>query len=322
MRSDYRLNSLTWQEFEKLVIFICHEILGIGSSTFSEGTDGGRDSRFHGTSQKFPSTVNSWSGLFIIQAKHTSNDNASCSDTDFSSISNKSSILVKEVKKLKELLKTEKFNNYILFTNRKLSGETNTTITQWLQQELGIENISIKGKEDITTFLDSYPDIAEKMGIKDIDTPKIQFYEKDIRDVILMFNEEKDPINQILKEEKQEDDSLVYIDKSKKNTLNNLSEEYFERSIVEDSLQYFNKIDDFLKDLKNKKYLNSYNNTIKDLKNEIILKRSKFEKFEEILEYLYKKIQSKHSEDLNQHRNLIRVFLHYMYWNCDIGKKQ
>lgn len=319
MRSDYRLNLLTWQKFEKLVILICHEILGIASSTFSEGTDGGRDSRFHGTAQKFPSTVNPWSGLFIIQAKHTSNDNASCSDADFSSNSNKNSILVKEIEKLKELLKTEEFDNYILFTNRKLSGETNTTIIQWLQKELGIKNVSIKGKEDITTFLDSYPHIAEKMGIKDIDTQKIQFYEKDIRDVILMFNQEKDPINQILKEE---DDSLVYIDKSEKNTLNNLSQDYFDNSIVEDSLQYFDKIDDFLKDFKNKKYLNFYNSTIKDLKNEIMVNRNKFEKFEEILEYLYKKIQNKHSEDLNQHRSLIRVFLHYMYWNCDIGKKQ
>lgn len=322
MKSDYRLNLLNWQEFEKLVILICHGILGIASSAFSEGTDGGRDSRFDGTSQEFPSKINPWSGLFIIQAKHTSDDNASCSDTDFSSTSNKSSILVKELEKLKELKKTENFDNYILFTNRKLSGETNTKIIQWLQKELGIKNISIKGKEDITILLDQYPNIAEKMNLNYVESSKIQFYEKDIRDVILMFNEEKDPINGILQEIKQENDSLIYIDKNEKNKLNNLSQEYFDRSIVESSLQYFDKIDGFLRDFKNRKYLNDYNNTIQDLKAEIIINRDKFDKFEEILEYLYKKIQKKHSEDLNQYRNLIRVFLHYMYWNCDIGKKQ
>ena len=66
---DYHLYNLNPAEFENLVNTICQEILGTGVVTFSEGKDGGRDGKFTGTAQAYPSLNKPWSGKFIIQAK-------------------------------------------------------------------------------------------------------------------------------------------------------------------------------------------------------------------------------------------------------------
>jgi hypothetical protein len=59
---------------------ICQEILGCGLIEFSKGKDGGRDGKFIGTANQFPSEKDTWNGKFIIQAKHTENAIATCSD--------------------------------------------------------------------------------------------------------------------------------------------------------------------------------------------------------------------------------------------------
>ena len=57
---------------------------------FSVGTDGGKDARFTGKANKYPSESKQWEGKIIIQAKHTQRPNASCSDSDFQTIIKKS----------------------------------------------------------------------------------------------------------------------------------------------------------------------------------------------------------------------------------------
>ncbi len=91
----YPLYDLHWQEFENVVISICEEILGIGTINFTDGKDGGRDAKFTGTANHFPSDTTPWRGKFIIQAKHTTNMVASCSDSEFNTTSKK-----KKVKKI------------------------------------------------------------------------------------------------------------------------------------------------------------------------------------------------------------------------------
>jgi hypothetical protein len=74
----YPLYDLNNEEFESLVVSICEEVLGIATINFTKGKDGGRDAKFTGTANSFPSTNNPWNGKFIIQAKHTEKQNASC----------------------------------------------------------------------------------------------------------------------------------------------------------------------------------------------------------------------------------------------------
>ena len=65
-------------------------------------------------------------------------------------------------------------------------------------------------------------------------------------------------------------------------------------------------------------FVNNYENTIDDINEEIIVHRDDFDKFDMIFSYLYKFIVENNPE-LNNNRNLVRLFLHYMYYNCDIG---
>jgi hypothetical protein len=84
------------------------------------------------------------------------------------------------------------------------------------------------------------------------------------------------------------------------------------------SLADFHKIETFLKDPANLRYKNYYDNTVSDLQGKIVIKRSEYSDFEELLETLFDYI-FENSPGLKDNRKLIRVFLHYMYYNCDIG---
>ena len=68
----------------------------------------------------------------------------------------------------------------------------------------------------------------------------------------------------------------------------------------------------------NLEFLDKYENTIDDINAKIIIHREDYEKFEMILEFLYDFIIENNSELLEK-RRLVRLFLHYMYYNCDIG---
>jgi hypothetical protein len=87
------------------------------------------------------------------------------------------------------------------------------------------------------------------------------------------------------------------------------------------SIAYFHKIETFLKDPANRKYENFYKNTTSDLQGKILIKRTEYFAFEEVLESLFDFI-FENSPELKDRRRLIRVFLHYMYFNCDIGVEE
>jgi hypothetical protein len=305
---NFPLYDLNNQEFEKLVALICERILGTGIINFSTGPDGGRDGKFTGKAQNFPSKTSPWEGKFIIQAKHTEKPNAKCSDYDFKKI------LKEEVnQRLKKLIENNELDYYLLFTNRRLSGTTDAKITDFIESKLHIENCLI-GDEKIQLWLKQYPEIAKVLDLNKLFIP-FEFYEKDLKEVIVKFSEQKDNIGKTIK---RKQDQLKYIDKTVKNELNNLSKEYFE-FIKRNSLAYFHKIETFLKDPINKKYKTFYDNTVLDLNETVIVRRDEYHKFDEVLKEIYDYVMTHNFRELKEKRKLVRVFLHYMYWNCDIG---
>ena len=305
--------NLTNEEFENLVIRICKEILGIGCKSFSIGKDAAKDSWFTGTAQHYPSNTSPWAGTFCIQAKQTKTYTASCSDNEFSV--NQTSVLAKEIARLNEVKKTSPFDNYIIFTNRKLSGGAHSTIVKMLQDGIGIQNAEIVGREQMDTYLTDYPQIAFQFGLYKFIAP-LRFYEKDLRDVILVFAEQS---NSISTEANSYITTFTVIDKEKKNELNDLSKEYF-GFLKSHSLQYFEKIENFLRDPKNDTYTRMYSNTVSDLQAKIILERNQFTDFMYLIEHLVDYIVSNNEEKLKDLRKIVRVFIHFMYFNCDIGK--
>lgn len=298
----YPLENLTDTEFENLVALICSEILGIGTVIFTDGKDGGRDAKFYGKANNFPSKSNPWDGKIVIQAKHTDKINASCSDSPFQTILKNS--VIPAINKLKT---DNKIEYYLLFTNRKLSGIQDAKIEDVFEDKIGIENRLI-GLETIELWLKQYPFIAKALNLNKLLLP-LSFDENDLKEIINSFSK--------LDKEKGDLPKIPKRDIEKKNELNNLSKEYFS-NVIKKNLIYLDQIRDFLMDPINWEYLNKYENTIDDINEEIIVHRGEFDKFDLIFNYLYKFIIENNPE-LKSNRSLVRLFLHYMYYNCDIG---
>jgi len=303
----YPLENLTDAEFEDLVALICERILGMGTIIFSIGKDGGKDAKFIGKANKFPSEIKPWEGKIIIQAKHTTRINASCSDSDFQTIIKKNIIPT-----INNLIEEKRLDYYLLFTNRKLSGVQADKLDDIFDKEkIPVENRLI-AFERIQLWLKEYPEIAKILNLNKLLLP-LDFNEEDIKKIIIAF------ANLDIKESKLPEIPEKR-DIGKKNEINKLSRDYFNNAIKK-NLTYFKQINTFLEDPINEEFLNKYQNTIDDINEEIIVHRDEYDKFEEILNHLYKFILNKNPE-LNNNRLLIRLFLQYMYYNCDIGRNE
>lgn len=298
----YPLENLTDTGFEILVALICSEILGTGTIIFSDGKDGGRDAEFKGAANNFPSKANPWNGKIIIQAKLTHRTNASCSESDFQSILKTS--VIPAINKLKI---ENKIDFYLLFTNRKLSGVQHPKIEDIFDTKTGIENRVI-GLEQIELWLKQYPQIAKKLNLNKLLLP-LSFDENDLKEMVNSFSKIGKKKGNLPKIPKRDID--------KKNELNDLSKKYFNH-VIKRNLLYLEQIREFLTDPINAEYLAKYENTIDDINEEIIIHRDEFDKFDLIFNYLYKFIVE-NSPELTSNRSLVRLFLHYMYYNCDIG---
>lgn len=147
----------------------------------------------------------------------------------------------------------------------------------------------------------------------------IRFYEGDICEVLEKFNSylEEDNGNS----SGLQVDEFEVVDKPEKNRLNNLSVEYFQM-ICEEYLTYFRKIDVFLKAPQNKKYLAMYRKTAAQLKFRIGVIRKKFVYFEDVLESILMDVIGNKESSIVTNIDLFIVFINYMYWNCDIGKRK
>jgi len=137
----YQYHDLSEDQFEKLTIAICKEILGIGAQGFASGKDVGRDARFYGKAQNYPSQSDLWNGLIIIQAKHTNGFNEKFSEPDF--FGNQSSVIKKETPKIKKLYTEKALDYYMLFSNRKLTADSHHKISDFIADKTGLEKRKI-----------------------------------------------------------------------------------------------------------------------------------------------------------------------------------
>lgn len=309
MNQKYPLHNLNDEDFEDLSALICERILGTGTFIFSPGKDGGRDGKFTGKANKFPSEAAPWDGKFIIQAKHTTSPIASCSESKFQRI------LKLELPKLETLKKEGKIDYYLVFTNRKLSGLQDPKIEILIDENTNVDN-AIFGNERIQLWLNEYPDVVKTLGLNRLLMP-LDFYEEDLQEIIISFSETKISRKKL----KSMQDDLRRISIEEKNRINNLGKEYFD-NVFKNSYDKFERIKVFLEDPQNEACKIKYQNSVSDLQEEIVIKRDEYGTFEAILNHLYKLILDSNNEKLLNNRRLIRVFLHYMYYVCDIGVKE
>jgi hypothetical protein len=303
----YPLYYLNDDEFENLSIMICNKILGSAAMPFAKGKDGGKDGRFIGKANCFPSQANPWDGKIVIQAKHTTKENASCSDTDFQSI------IKKEISKIQQLKENKELDYYLLFTNRKLTGVKDSDV----QKLFNDNNITyeIIANEKIQQYLQEYPDIVRAAKLNDLLKP-LEFDESDLKQIIMA-------IANVIKNKNNITSSIDFtkIDLEKKNELNNLSKSYFD-DVMKKDFDYFNQIETFLSSPINENIKDLYEDTISELNAKITLRRYKFVEFGNMLDEFYNFVILNDANILIGKKRLVRTLLNYMYCRCDIGKKE
>ncbi len=140
----------------------------------------------------------------------------------------------------------------------------------------------------------------------------LRFFDEDIKRIIQEFSK-------IAEHGVEIPDEVVRIKVEDKNKKNNLTAGYFEL-IKKKSMHYFEQIDQFLKSPINEKFLQMYEETVFELNQIITIHRDEYDKFDYIFEKLYNNILENCEKDMIRDRRLIWVFLHYMYWKCDIGE--
>jgi len=311
MSFDYRLYLKSNDVFEEIVIAICQKILGIGVTGFCNGPDGGRDAKFNGTAINYPNREHPWSGKIVIQAKHTLNPIADCSDSKF-----KYDFEKDEIPRIIRLKQQKIIDYYLLFTNRKVSGGADEWFVGLVNSKVGIniKNIGLLGLSYINERIYENQDIIRRFDLnKEIEI--FRFYEENIKNIIIALNEYMKTVS-IYND--LEDESLKYSKLDEKNEKNNLSKEYFD-FMKEEFYFSFGQITEFLKDPKNREIKRIYKNTTTDLKAKIISERENFNKFDEVFTIIHNYIMDRQKEALNNDSYLIYLMLHYMYCNCDIG---
>ncbi|MCL2245655.1 MAG: hypothetical protein FWC10_00865 [Lentimicrobiaceae bacterium] len=305
----YPLHDLNDQTFENLSILICNKILGAATIPFAQGKDGGKDGRFIGKANCFPSEAQPWNGRIIIQAKHTSKENASCSDSNFQTrLKNE---VIPAILKLKQ---NNEIDYYLLFTNCKLTGKQDSNIENILNSQTNIPNLVI-ANEKIQQFLHEYPDIVRTANLINLLKP-LEFDESDLKELII-------EIHKAIKQSTPATHCVDFtkIDLEEKNRLNQLSQSYFNEVIKKD-FDNFNLIETFLSSPINASLKDLYDDTISELNAKITLRRNEFAEFENMLDYFYNYVISNDLNSFKYKKRLLRTLLNYMYCNCDIGKKE
>ena len=318
MLVKFAYENLSPDQFETLVTLICQELLGISVQGFATGPDGGRDARFEGTAQLHPSTTAPWQGRVIIQAKHTNGLNKSFMESDFYSSGSATTVLAEEFPRITSLKKSGELDHYMLFSNRRLTGNGESEIRHALSIACGVPTASIYlcGIEQIELWLKRFTDIPKIAGIDPIDSPLIVSPE-DIAEIVAAFAERRDGIVSVL-----DAPPVARVDLATKDRLNGMSDDY-SKALRRKYLKDTEQIRTFLAAPENDELLQAYEAAVDEFELRIIAHRKDYQSFDRVMDYL---IDLLFERDpilrQRQHKRLTRALLFYMYWNCDIGTKE
>lgn len=312
----YAYEDLGDAQFESLIVLLCQRLLGISTQPFAKGPDGGRDAKFVGTAELFPSTSAPWIGTTIIQAKHTNGYNRNFSEPDFYAAESATNVLGKEIPRIQKLRAKKQLDHYMLFANRRLAGNAESEIRAYLAEECSIPEASLYlcGVEQLELWLKQFPDVPKLANLDPIDSPLIVSPD-DLAEVVQAFARQKDGISAVL-----DDPPTARVAYETKNALNNMSDEYAKiqrRKYLKETAT----IRAFLSAPENLELLRLYESAVDEFQLKITAKRKDYQTFDAVMEYLVDLLFAR-DPILRQHahKRLTRAMLFYMYWNCDIGE--
>jgi hypothetical protein len=313
----YAYENLGEDQFEKLIIFLCHELLGIAVQGFAKGVDGGRDAKFVGTAQLHPSKASPWVGITVIQAKHTNGYNRNFSELDFyNEKPNTKSILAGELPKISNLRKAKQLDHYMLFSNRRLAANTESKIISYISKPTGVPPASIYlcGLEQLELWLKKFPNVATLANLDLVDSPLI-FSPDDLSEIVQAFARNKDAMKALL-----DDPPIPRVSYARKNVINNMTKEFADYQLRR-YLKETPQIRRFLAAPENTELLEMYESVVEEFQSKILSKRRDYQTFDAVMNYLIDLLFDR-DPILRQHahKRLTRAILFYMYWNCDIGE--
>lgn len=313
----YAYEDLSPEQFETLVVLICKVLLGIGVQGFAKGRDGGRDARFVGKAQLYPSTTAPWSGTVIAQAKHTNGYNKSFGESDVFSSNGTSHIIAEEVPRIVFLRKASELDFYMLFSNRRLPADAAAKIRAHLSKacDLPEASIALFGVDDLDMFLKAYPAIVDQADLDPVDSPLIVSPDE-LAEVVTALARHKDHLGDAV-----DAPPVPRVSYEAKNRANNLTDAYaaaLRKRYLKDTAQ----IRSFLAAPENEEILRAYESVVEEFELAIIAKRKDHQTFDEVMEHLLGLLFGR-DPILRQrpHKRLTRAVLFYMYWNCDIGRE-
>lgn len=312
MKLDY--HDLSDDQFERLVVAVCSWLFGPAVQGFSKGPDGGKDARFYGRAERFPSAAAPWDGRVVIQAKHTDLISRKFSDPDFSGNA-ASSVLSEEIPRIRRLRDSGELDYYLLFSNRRLAGVAEEKIRKRIAQAAAIGEAAVYlcGEEELDKYLTWQPDILRRAGIGVLDV--LPFIDPaDLARVIQAFAAERDVFLSAPGLDPLPPERRVSL--KEKNLVNGLSEEYARR--IQGYIKEFQPVKDFLATPDNLEHLRRYEQTVEDLNGYILTHRKDRHSFDQVMERLFKLLIDR-DYDLKASKRLTRIVFYYMYWNCDLG---
>lgn len=306
---------LSDDQFEKIVIAIGQRLFGAGLMGFAPGKDGGRDAKFIGTANQYPSEAGPWTGCTIIQAKHTNAINASFSDSDVCNEAKMTGLICDELPKIKKLYETGEAQNYLLISNRKLSAIAQQKLTKFISEKTGmpIENVALAGSQYLDSCLELFPDAKASLAINPLDSPLI-VNPDDLANTIEGFREAV----AVAMTDEDRSTPTPRTPMEVKNQLNNMTVD-FESALRRLYFSLMPDIRKFLYDPINDGFKASYQEAVEEFNLKIIAKRAEYESFDDVFNYLLDMLIDR-SGILRSNKRLTRAMLYYMYWNCDIGR--
>ncbi|MGB4912336.1 MAG: ABC-three component system protein [Candidatus Dechloromonas phosphoritropha] len=310
----YAYEDLNEDQFEQLVVLLCRHLLGMGVQGFAKGVDGGRDAKFIGVAQLLPSKAAPWNGTVIVQAKHTIGYNRSFSEGDFFNPKSANTVVGKEVPRIKKLRDGKNLDHYMLFANRKLTGNVETEVRGHISKTCGLseQSIMLCGLELLESWLKEFPDVPAKANLDPIDSPLIVSPDE-LSEVVQAFARHMDGAAITL--DAPPTPRTPY---ETKNKINDMSVDYA-KALRKRYLKETAQVKAFLAAPENEDLLRMYESVADEFHLKIISKRKDYQSFDEVMEYLLDLLFKRHPL-LSANKRLTRVMLFYMYWNCDIGE--
>jgi hypothetical protein len=181
----------------------------------------------------------------------------------------------------------------------------------WLTKTLGVDRDYFTSEHHLCRLV-----LKETWPVEIMSGPVVVIHPQDLEKLILFFDSNVDLFAELTSATNDPEFAAPAL--KAKNEINNLSEEYFQSSVVDDMPQ-FKVIRAFLINPRNQEWRKRYGNIARQFKNKYQAHRNEFGAFEKIFDDIFDRLQARGA--LAGQDALIYAFLHYMYCNCDLGRR-